>query len=111
MGVRKLRLTGGEPLVRRNVMSLIASLARHLDSGALDELTITTNGSQLARHASELARLGIRRINVSIDPLDPDKFAKITRWGRLAQVLDGAAAAKAAGLPATLNAVPPQGGT
>src|SRR3546814_9075139 len=76
---------------------LIASLARHLDSGALDELTITTNGSQLARHASELARLGIRRINVSIDTLDPDKFAKITRWGRLAQVLEGVAAAKDAG--------------
>src|SRR3546814_9512287 len=105
MGVRKLRLTGGEPLVRRNVMSLIASLARHLDSGARDELTITTNGSQLARHASELARLGIRRINVSIDTLDPDKFAKITRWGRLAQVLDGVAAAKDAGIHVKLNAV------
>ncbi len=105
LGVRKLRLTGGEPLVRRNVMSLIASLARHLDSGALDELTITTNGSQLRRHAAELARLGIRRINVSIDTLDPDKFAKITRWGRLAQVLDGVAAAKDAGIHVKLNAV------
>ncbi len=105
LGVRKLRLTGGEPLVRRNVMSLIASLARHLDSGALDELTITTNGSQLRRHAAELARLGIRRINVSIDTLDPDKFAKITRWGRLAQVLDGVAAAKDAGIQVKLNAV------
>jgi cyclic pyranopterin phosphate synthase len=105
MGVRKLRLTGGEPLVRRNVMSLIESLSRHLESGTLDELTITTNGSQLAKHAKELARLGIRRINVSIDTLDPDKFAKITRWGRLAQVLDGVAAAKDAGIHVKLNAV------
>jgi cyclic pyranopterin phosphate synthase len=105
MGVRKLRLTGGEPLVRRNVMGLIESLSRHLDSGALDELTITTNGSQLARHAPALARLGVSRINVSIDTLDPDKFARITRWGRLPQVLDGVAAAKAAGIHVKINAV------
>ncbi len=105
MGVRKLRLTGGEPLVRRNVMSLIGSLSRHLHTGALDELTITTNGSQLAKHADALARLGIRRVNVSIDTLDPDKFARITRWGRLAQVLDGVTAAKAAGIHVKINAV------
>ncbi len=105
MGVRKLRLTGGEPLVRRGIMNLIGSLSRHLDSGALDELTITTNGSQLAKHAAELARLGIRRVNVSIDTLDPDKFARITRWGRLPQVLDGVAAAKDAGIHVKLNAV------
>ncbi|GIK97680.1 MAG: cyclic pyranopterin monophosphate synthase [Alphaproteobacteria bacterium] len=105
MGVRKLRLTGGEPLVRRNVMSLIESLSRHLGTGALDELTITTNGSQLARHAEALARLGIRRLNVSIDTLDPAKFAAITRWGRLAQVLDGVAAAKQAGIHIKINAV------
>src|SRR5437762_7051392 len=73
-GVRKLRLTGGEPLVRRGIMTLVASLARHLSSGALDELTLTTNGSQLPKHAAELAALGVRRINVSLDTLDPDKF-------------------------------------
>src|SRR5690606_3984573 len=105
LGVRKLRLTGGEPLVRRNVMSLIESLSRHLKTGALDELTITTNGSQLAKHADALARLGVRRLNVSIDTLDPEKFAAITRWGRLNQVLDGVAAAKAAGIHIKLNAV------
>jgi cyclic pyranopterin phosphate synthase len=105
MGVRKLRLTGGEPLVRRGIMNLIGSLSRHLDNGALDELTLTTNGSQLAKHAPELARLGIRRINVSIDTLDADKFARITRWGRLPQVLDGVAAAKAAGIQVKINAV------
>jgi cyclic pyranopterin phosphate synthase len=105
LGVRKLRLTGGEPLVRRGIMNLIGSLSRHLDSGALDELTITTNGSQLARHAVELARLGIRRINVSIDTLDAEKFARITRWGRLPQVLDGVAAAKDAGIQVKINAV------
>ena len=105
MGVRKLRLTGGEPLVRRGIMNLIGSLSRHLDSGALDELTITTTGSQLARHAAELARLGIRRINVSIDTLDAEKFARITRWGRLPQVLDGVAAATDAGIQVKINAV------
>jgi cyclic pyranopterin phosphate synthase len=104
-GVRKLRLTGGEPLVRRNIMSLIRSLSRHLDSGALDELTVTTNASQLAKYADELAACGVRRINVSLDTLDEDKFAAITRWGRLPQVLDGLAAAKRAGLAIKINTV------
>src|SRR6476469_3483816 len=80
-GVRKLRLTGGEPLVRRNVMSLVRTLSRHLSSGALDELTLTTNGSQLSRFAAELADCGVRRINVSLDTLVPQKFREITRWG------------------------------
>src|SRR6478609_1862954 len=84
-GVRKLRLTGGEPLVRRNVMSLVRSLSRHLDTGALNELTLTTNGSQLSRFASELYATGIRRINVSLDTLDPKLFHDITRWGDLAK--------------------------
>src|SRR5664279_4274899 len=86
LGVRKLRLTGGEPLVRKNIMSLVRALSRHLAAGALDELTLTTNGSQLARHAAELAACGVRRVNVSIDTRDPAKFAEITRWGRLDQV-------------------------
>src|SRR6516164_3627323 len=80
-GVRKLRLTGGEPLVRRGIMTLFASLSRHLASGELDELTVTTNGSQLPKYAAELARHGVKRINVSLDTLDPDKFRAITRWG------------------------------
>jgi cyclic pyranopterin phosphate synthase len=104
-GVRKLRLTGGEPLVRRNVMALIKSLSRHLDSGALDELTLTTNGSQLSRFAGELASYGVRRINVSLDTLDPAKFREITRWGDLGKVLDGIDAARAAGLHVKINAV------
>jgi GTP 3',8-cyclase len=104
-GVRKLRLTGGEPLVRKNVMSLVRSLSRHLDSGALDDLTLTTNGSQLVRYAGELAACGVRRVNVSIDTLDPRKFTTITRWGRLDQVFEGVAAAKAAGLAIKINAV------
>jgi len=104
-GVRKLRLTGGEPLVRRNVMGLIESLSRHLESGALDELTLTTNGSQLAKHAQALRACGIKRINVSLDTLDADKFGAITRWGRLDQVLDGIAAAKLAGLEIKINTV------
>ena len=104
-GVRKLRLTGGEPLVRRNVMSLIESLSRHLESGALDEVTLTTNGSQLAKHAQALVDCGIKRINVSLDTLDTDKFSAITRWGRLDQVLDGIAAAKLAGLQIKINTV------
>ena len=104
-GTRKLRLTGGEPLVRRGIIDLVANLSRHLASGALDELTLTTNGSQLARFAHDLYRHGVRRINVSIDTLDPDKFAAITRWGRLDQVLDGIAAATAAGLHVKLNMV------
>lgn len=104
-GVTKLRLTGGEPLVRKNVMSLVESLSRHLESGALEELTLTTNGSQLARHAADLARFGVRRINVSIDTLDPEKFRAITRWGDLAQVMEGVEAALAAGIAVKLNAV------
>src|SRR5262245_27901519 len=96
LGVRKLRLTGGEPLVRRNIMSLFRSLGRHLKTGALDELTLTTNGSQLARYAGELRDCGVRRVNVSVDTLDPTKFVEITRRGRLETVLDGLAAAKAA---------------
>jgi GTP 3',8-cyclase len=104
-GVKKLRLTGGEPLVRRNIISLFRSLGRHLDSGALDELTVTTNGSQLARYADELKSVGVKRINVSLDTLDPEKFAAITRWGKLDQVLDGLDAAKRAGLAVKINAV------
>jgi cyclic pyranopterin phosphate synthase len=104
-GVRKLRLTGGEPLVRRNIMTLIRSLSRHLDSGALDELTLTTNGSQLARFATELADAGVKRINVSVDTLDAAKFKAVTRWGELDKVLGGIAAAKAAGLQIKINAV------
>ncbi len=104
-GVRRLRLTGGEPLVRRDVMSLIRNLGRHLDSGALDELTLTTNGTQLARHAADLAAAGVRRINVSLDTLDPEKFRAITRWGRIEQVLEGIAAAKTAGLFVKINTV------
>jgi len=104
-GVRKLRMTGGEPLVRRNIMSLFRSLSRHLDSGALDDLTVTTNGSQLSRFADELADIGVKRINVSLDTLDNDKFTAITRWGRLEQVREGLAAAKAAGLAIKINTV------
>jgi cyclic pyranopterin phosphate synthase len=105
LGVRKLRLTGGEPLVRKNVMSLIRNLSRHLKSGALDELTLTTNGSQLGKYAAELADCGVKRVNVSVDTLDPAKFTKITRWGKLDKVMDGIAAAKAAGLQVKINAV------
>jgi cyclic pyranopterin phosphate synthase len=104
-GVRKLRLTGGEPLVRKNVTQLVRSLSRHLASGALDELTLTTNGSQLARHAVELADCGVKRINVSVDTLDPAKFRAITRWGELDKVLAGVAAARAAGIHVKVNAV------
>ena len=104
-GVRKLRLTGGEPLVRRGIMTLVSALSRHLKSGALDELTLTTNGSQLAKYADELAGLGIERINVSIDTLDPDKFRSITRWGELDKVLAGVEAAQRAGLRVKINAV------
>ncbi len=104
-GVRKLRITGGEPLVRKNIMWLFQSLSRHLDSGALDELTVTTNGSQLAEHAASLAACGVKRINVSIDTLDADKFRAITRWGELSKVLAGIEAAEKAGLKIKLNAV------
>ncbi|MDP9138661.1 MAG: GTP 3',8-cyclase MoaA [Pseudomonadota bacterium] len=104
-GVRKLRLTGGEPLVRRDIMKLVGSLSRHLASGALEELTLTTNGSQLARHASVLAQHGVRRINVSLDTRDAEKFKTITRWGELAKVMDGIAAAQQAGIAVKINMV------
>ncbi len=104
-GVRKLRLTGGEPLVRRGIMTLINNLGKHLETGALDELTLTTNGSQLKRYADELVAAGVKRINVSVDTLDPDKFREATRWGRLEQVMEGLAAAKKAGLAVKINAV------
>ncbi len=105
MGVEKLRITGGEPLVRKGIMTFFQGMKRHLDTGALKELTLTTNGSQLAKYASDLAACGVRRINVSLDTLDPQKFADITRWGRLPQVLDGIKAATAAGLRVKINAV------
>jgi cyclic pyranopterin phosphate synthase len=104
-GVRKLRLTGGEPLVRRGIMTLFSSLSRHLGTGALDELTLTTNGSQLAKYATALKACGVERVNVSLDTLDPDKFRAITRWGDLKQVLLGIDAAQAAGLKIKINAV------
>jgi cyclic pyranopterin phosphate synthase len=104
-GVRKLRITGGEPLVRRNVLSLFRSLGRHLQSGALDEITLTTNGSQLARFASDLHAAGVRRVNVSLDTLDPVLFTRITRWGKLDSVLEGIDAAQRAGLKVKINAV------
>ncbi len=105
LGVRKLRLTGGEPLVRRNILSLFRALGRHLKTGDLDELTVTTNGSQLAKYADELFDAGVRRVNVSLDTLNPAKFQAITRWGKLDVVLDGIRAAKAAGLHVKINAV------
>ena len=105
LGVEKLRITGGEPLVRRDILTFFRSIARHLDSGALKELTLTTNGSQLARFAADLAALGVRRVNVSLDTLDAAKFTAITRWGRLAQVMEGIATAKAAGLRVKINTV------
>ena len=104
-GVRKLRLTGGEPLVRKNVMHLIRQLSHHIESGALDELTLTTNGSQLARYAQELADCGVKRINVSLDTLNAEKFREITRWGNLSRVMEGIDAAQKAGLNIKLNAV------
>jgi cyclic pyranopterin phosphate synthase len=105
LGVRKLRLTGGEPLVRRGIMTLFRSLSRHLEAGTLDELTLTTNGSQLPKYASELAGYGVRRINVSLDTLDPDKFRAITRWGELDKVIAGIDAAQTAGLKIKINVV------
>jgi cyclic pyranopterin phosphate synthase len=104
-GVRKLRLSGGEPLVRRGIMTLVQSLSRHLQSGALDELTLTTNGSQLTKYATDLKAAGVERINVSLDTLDPDKFRTITRWGEIDKVLAGIDAAQAAGLRVKINAV------
>lgn len=108
-GVRKLRLTGGEPLVRRNVIALIRSLGRHIASGALDELTLTTNGGRLADCAAELFDAGVRRINVSLDTLDADTFARVTRWGDLTRVLSGIEAARAAGLKVKINTVAMRG--
>ena len=105
LGVEKLRITGGEPLVRRDIMTFFRSMTRHLDSGALKELTVTTNGSQLARFADDLYAAGVRRINVSLDTLDEDKFARVTRWGRLPQVLKGIDAAQKAGLRVKINTV------
>ena len=105
LGVRKLRITGGEPLVRKGIMTFFRAMRRHVESGALDELTLTTNGSQLSRFAADLAACGVRRVNVSLDTLDPAKFRAITRWGRFGQVLDGIEAAAAAGLGVKINAV------
>ena len=108
-GVRKLRITGGEPLVRRNIMSFFRSMSRHLDSDALDEITLTTNGSQLAKYAGDLYACGLRRINVSIDTLDAEKFHEITRWGKLDKVMAGLDAADKAGLAIKINAVAVKG--
>ncbi|WP_091844356.1 GTP 3',8-cyclase MoaA [Palleronia pelagia] len=105
LGVKKLRITGGEPLVRRDIMTFFRSMSRHLDSGDLHELTLTTNGSQLHRFAEDLYAAGVRRVNVSLDTLDEDKFARVTRWGRLPQVLKGIDAALAAGLKVKINTV------
>ena len=110
LGVRRLRITGGEPLVRRGVMTLIERLGERLGGardteGGLDELTLTTNGTQLARHADGLARAGVRRVNVSLDTLDAARFARITRWGRIETVFEGLRAARAAGLAVKINAV------
>ncbi|MHC9234108.1 GTP 3',8-cyclase MoaA [Pseudooceanicola sp. 502str34] len=105
MGVKKLRITGGEPLVRRDIMTFFNGMSRHLEAGDLEELTLTTNGSQLARFAKELYAAGVRRVNVSLDTLDEEKFAKVTRWGRLPQVMRGLDAAQEAGLKVKLNAV------
>ncbi|WP_431830614.1 GTP 3',8-cyclase MoaA [Caulobacter radicis] len=105
LGVRKLRLTGGEPLVRKGIMELVENLSRHLKSGALDELTLTTNGTQLAQHADRLAALGVKRINVSLDTLKPDLFRRLTRGGDVAKVIGGIDAALAAGIQVKINAV------
>ena len=105
LGVQKLRITGGEPLVRKGIMTFFDAMTRHLDSGALRELTLTTNGSQLEKFAPDLAAAGVRRINVSLDTLDEGKFAQITRWGRLPQVMRGIDAAQKAGLRVKINAV------
>ena len=105
LGVEKLRITGGEPLVRRDILTFFRSMSRHLDTGALHELTLTTNGSQLERFATDLYAAGVRRVNVSLDTLDEAKFARVTRWGRLPQVLRGIDAAQAAGLRVKINTV------
>ena len=105
LGVRKLRITGGEPLVRRDIMTFFRSVSRHLESGALRELTLTTNGSQLERFAADLAACGVGRVNVSLDTLDEERFKRVTRWGRLPQVMRGIDAAQAAGLRVKINTV------
>ena len=104
-GIKKLRITGGEPLVRRGIIDFFKSISRHLDSGSLKELTLTTNGSQLEKFAPKLAECGIKRINVSLDTLDPNKFSQITRWGRLSQVLKGIEAAQKSGIRIKINTV------
>ncbi|MEC7962361.1 MAG: GTP 3',8-cyclase MoaA [Pseudomonadota bacterium] len=109
LGVEKLRITGGEPLVRRGIMTFFDAMSRHLDSGALKELTLTTNGSQLARFADDLYAAGVRRVNISLDTLDDQKFADITRWGRLPQVIKGIDAAQKAGMRVKINAVALEG--
>ncbi|MCV0425050.1 MAG: GTP 3',8-cyclase MoaA [Roseibium sp.] len=108
-GIRKIRLTGGEPLVRKNVLSLFENLSRHVDSGELDELTLTTNGSLLSRYARDLAACGVKRVNVSLDTLDADRYRTITRWGRIDRVFAGLEAAQEAGLRVKLNAVAQKG--
>ncbi|MDA0229863.1 MAG: GTP 3',8-cyclase MoaA [Proteobacteria bacterium] len=105
LGVKKLRISGGEPLVRRGIMTLFKQLGRHLDTGALEELTLTTNGSQLERYAEELVACGVRRVNVSLDSLDEEKFVAITRWGKFGKVMAGIDAARAAGLRVKINTV------
>lgn len=105
LGVKKIRLTGGEPLVRRNIMWMIEQLGREIGPGRLEELTITTNGSQLSRFADQLAKAGVRRINVSLDTLDRERFEKVTRWGKFDRVMEGIQAAKSAGLAVKINAV------
>ncbi|MEC7236412.1 MAG: radical SAM protein, partial [Pseudomonadota bacterium] len=109
-GVRKIRLTGGEPLVRRNIMQLIRDIGAEVKTGLLEELTITTNGSQLGKMAGELFDAGVRRVNISLDTLDPDRFRAITRWGDLAKVMAGLEAAREAGLGVKINAVALKGG-
>ncbi|MAM11132.1 MAG: GTP 3',8-cyclase MoaA [Rhizobiaceae bacterium] len=108
-GVRKIRITGGEPLVRKNIMTLFAMLGAHLETGALDELTLTTNGTLLERHAEALFAHGVRRVNVSLDTLDPERYRAITRWGRIERVFAGIEAAQAAGLRVKINAVAMRG--
>jgi cyclic pyranopterin phosphate synthase len=105
LGARKIRITGGEPLARRDIITLFRSLSRHLVGGKLDELTLTTNGSQLARYAKELAACGVKRVNVSLDTLDATKFRAITRWGELSKVMLGIDAAREAGLAVKINTV------
>jgi cyclic pyranopterin phosphate synthase len=105
LGVEKLRITGGEPLVRRDIMTFFRAMGRHLETGALKELTLTTNGSQLHRFADDLYAAGVRRVNISLDTLDPDKFKRVTRWGRLENVIRGIDAAQKAGLRVKINAV------